>query len=124
MPETSVARGRAGGGLAPQEGFSLEIFKNADLSTGADLYNLFLFVIFPVYRPRLGLGMPRIQSLRVNRFTVKSPLKVNRFTVNPLLKVNRFTVVSTAIGENDLTLFSPIDRVKKTNKTFTLSRYE
>jgi hypothetical protein len=28
MPETSVARGRAGGGLAPQEGFSLRYFKN------------------------------------------------------------------------------------------------
>jgi len=27
MPETSVARGRAGGGLAPQEGFSLRYFK-------------------------------------------------------------------------------------------------
>jgi len=28
MPETSEARGRAGGGLAPQEGLALDIFQS------------------------------------------------------------------------------------------------
>ena len=53
MPETSEARGRAGGGLAPQEGFALGNFqKKAELSTDMPLcnkdlsclYRSFLFV--------------------------------------------------------------------------------
>ena len=95
MPETSVARGRAGGGQAPQEGFALEIFQNADLSTGTDLCNLFLFVIFPVYSSSLGIGVTGIQRLKVKGFTVKQGLKVKGFTVKQGLKVKGFTVIST-----------------------------
>jgi len=68
MPETSKARGRAGGGLAPQEGFSLGNFqKKGKLSTDSSLcnkdlsclYRSFLFVERPEALIYLGCSEKR-----------------------------------------------------------------
>jgi hypothetical protein len=96
MPETSVARGRAGGGLAPQEGFSLQ---KINLSTAVFLFNLSCFFIFLVFSTSTALGMTGLQRLKVRGFAVIATLKVRGFAVIATLKVRGFAVLSTPKGE-------------------------